>query len=419
MSEPVAVTDEYVYQIAPDGKSTQAAQDLLRKNAFRQLRVSADGTRLEGLCQGSEPQPYAVVVNLKNLDQPQTSCPCGSWKRPCKHALGLLFIASRSPGAFEQAGPSGTRRADRPSAPMQKATVREAPAEKASAPADVGEALLQAVFAEPEDDTPRLIYADWLEDNGRPAEQARAEFIRVQVALARAAEDDPVSKALRARERELWNAHQEEWLQALPPPLRRKSVRFHRGFFEELGLLPAVWIEHAAELFAHHPIHRMRLPRMMTRTRAGGVAVIPHLSRLRELSLEGCRVDEPMRTLKILFDTPFLSGLKRLVLAECGITTQQLGVLVASPLLGRLRVLDLSNNEVGPKGAQQLAFSPQAASLRQLSLANNPIGDAGARALAGSAHLAGLERLDLRQVELGPAAAAALRDRFGERVVLG
>jgi len=38
------------------------------------------------------------------------------------------------------------------------------------------------ILANPEDDTPRLIYADWLDDQG---DEARAEFIRLQCELAR------------------------------------------------------------------------------------------------------------------------------------------------------------------------------------------------------------------------------------------
>lgn len=43
-------------------------------------------------------------------------------------------------------------------------------------------ALLAAILADPADDTARLVYADWLEENDQPE---RAEFIRVQVELAR------------------------------------------------------------------------------------------------------------------------------------------------------------------------------------------------------------------------------------------
>ena len=40
------------------------------------------------------------------------------------------------------------------------------------------EALLKAVCENPDDDTPRLVFADWLQENG---EEERAEFIRVQI----------------------------------------------------------------------------------------------------------------------------------------------------------------------------------------------------------------------------------------------
>lgn len=42
--------------------------------------------------------------------------------------------------------------------------------------------MLRAVLDEPAEDAPRLVYADWLEENGL---DLRAEFIRVQVAEAR------------------------------------------------------------------------------------------------------------------------------------------------------------------------------------------------------------------------------------------
>jgi uncharacterized protein (TIGR02996 family) len=48
------------------------------------------------------------------------------------------------------------------------------------------QAILQAILDEPDDDTHRLVYADWLEDNG---ENDRAEFIRLQIMLWNAERD--------------------------------------------------------------------------------------------------------------------------------------------------------------------------------------------------------------------------------------
>ena len=42
------------------------------------------------------------------------------------------------------------------------------------------DALYRAIIANPEDDTPRFVYADWLDENGRAEE---AEFIRVECRL--------------------------------------------------------------------------------------------------------------------------------------------------------------------------------------------------------------------------------------------
>src|SRR5262245_37079412 len=50
------------------------------------------------------------------------------------------------------------------------------------------EGLLQEIVTHPEDDAPRLVYADWLEDHGQPQ---RAEFIRLQIEVARIEEAEP------------------------------------------------------------------------------------------------------------------------------------------------------------------------------------------------------------------------------------
>ena len=69
------------------------------------------------------------------------------------------------------------------------------------------EAFLTAVCERPDDDAPRLIFADWLEERGDP----RGEFIRVQCIQARMAEGDKRRHGLRAREQELLQIHRKEW----------------------------------------------------------------------------------------------------------------------------------------------------------------------------------------------------------------
>lgn len=62
------------------------------------------------------------------------------------------------------------------------------------------DALLRAIVRHPDDDTPRLVYADWLQENGRTEE---GEFLRVQCRLAAAEPGDPEYAELIEREEEL------------------------------------------------------------------------------------------------------------------------------------------------------------------------------------------------------------------------
>jgi uncharacterized protein (TIGR02996 family) len=442
MSELI-LNDEFIYRVAPDGKSIQAAQKLIRNGAFSRARMAAGGTRLEAKCQGSEPKPYDVEVDLSNPDRPRTSCTCISPKHPCKHAVGLLLLAAHSREVFEQQDGSepvqpAPQESDVPpddesfldrirrealrmasGAPrVRDAAPRKDTLEKRAAPRDIGGALLEAILAEPEEDGPRLIYADWLDEHGGPAERDRAEFIRVQMELASLPERDPRRKELQQREGALWKAHREEWLDHVPAHLRKRDIRFQRGFLEELHLSPRDWNKHGPRLFAHHPIYRVRVPKGLGVDGAGALAVVPQLTRVRVLSLHGCELYEPLKTLEILFATPFLTGLRLLDLSACGLTTRGAGVLASSPLLGRVPEVDLSDNQIGPGAVEALAESPAIANVRALSLRNNPIGDAGGKALAASPHLDGLLRLDLSGVALSERVKETLRQRFGERVLL-
>ena len=49
---------------------------------------------------------------------------------------------------------------------------------------DIAHALLDAVRDDPDDDLPRLAYADWLMEQPSEAEQGRGEFIQLQCRLA-------------------------------------------------------------------------------------------------------------------------------------------------------------------------------------------------------------------------------------------
>ena len=92
------------------------------------------------------------------------------------------------------------------------------------------DAFLRAIREHPDDDTPRLVYADWLDEHG---DADRAEFIRAQCALARL-EDGPERWELNGRCEALRQQHAAEWL----GPARDlvASAEFTRGLVSRVAL---------------------------------------------------------------------------------------------------------------------------------------------------------------------------------------
>ena len=157
----------------------------------------------------------------------------------------------------------------------------------------VYDGLLADILADPADDTPRLVLADWLEEFGDEKDRTRAEFVRVQCELAQfkrsvGAEHLPHAREefLRARERELW----EGWAHAggggenvnrnpfgLPcwggmihgivhdrltagiDPAGHHSLLVRRGFVERLTLTGEELVRHAKKICACQPVTLVRL----------------------------------------------------------------------------------------------------------------------------------------------------------------
>src|SRR5947209_685613 len=139
-------------------------------------------------------------------------------------------------------------------------------------------AFLGDIAQHPEDDAPRLVFADWLEEHGR---EARAEFIRAQCALARMDDGDERRPDLEARQAQLLPAHRKGWA----GPLRHWARRweFRRGFVEGVTLPAEVFLLHAQELFRLAPVRAVHLVDVVGHE--GELASCPHLARLTGLAL--------------------------------------------------------------------------------------------------------------------------------------
>ncbi len=101
---------------------------------------------------------------------------------------------------------------------------------------DANAAFEAAIYELPDDDMPRLVYADWLEEHGQPE---RAELIRLQCRMARG---EPHSPEEEDRAFDLVEEYRKTWTAHLLQD-DRTTWAFQRGFPEELQLELAVMLE--------------------------------------------------------------------------------------------------------------------------------------------------------------------------------
>ncbi|MCA9064132.1 MAG: TIGR02996 domain-containing protein, partial [Planctomycetaceae bacterium] len=113
--------------------------------------------------------------------------------------------------------------------------------------------FLTGILAAPDDDVPRLIYADWLEENGSP----RGEFIRVQCERHSLDERDPRFLDLLLRSEELLEQHGQEWADELQQDVR-KAI-YTRGFIDTLTIRARALLESGEQLFQSVPVRWLRL----------------------------------------------------------------------------------------------------------------------------------------------------------------
>jgi uncharacterized protein (TIGR02996 family) len=258
-------------------------------------------------------------------------------------------------------------------------------------------AFLDVIRERPDDDTPRLAYADWLNERGDP----RGEFIRLQCELAKAPQN-PRRAEMAAREGELLRAHQREWEKPLRD-LGARGIIFDRGFPVRVDMESAAFLRNADELFVGTPIRELCLD-LSAPGDIAAIAASPHLHNLTALTFFGHGTGIGDAGARALAESPHLRNLTTLSLDFTGIGDEGARALATSPHLNTLTTLSLWANAIGNEGARALAASPNLNNLTMLHLGDNHIGDEGARALAASAHQ-NLTGLDLSGNAVGRAAS--------------
>lgn len=234
-------------------------------------------------------------------------------------------------------------------------------------------ALLRAIAAAPWDDLPRLVFADWLDENGEPE---RAEYIRLEIEIERqlgVGQNPPADQLARRRQ---FGESVSKWHAELPKlPGLTWGKRFRRGFpvAATVSILEQI-LRHAHAFDGIVPIESLK-------ARSVGVRAwdkfleSPLLPRLRLLDFTGCELGND--AVADLARTPGVSHLTFLGLARNGLSDGAAVTLAASAFLANLEVLDIEFNDVTDAGAEALAVSPHLRKVVSVRHAGNPIQGAG------------------------------------------
>ncbi|MUT68116.1 SWIM zinc finger family protein [Paenibacillus sp. NEAU-GSW1] len=132
----ISLTESYIDSLAPNAGAMKNGRDLVKKNSFPVLRITADGTLLFGECKGSGKDPYRCSVDFIQPNSPLSRCSCPSRQFPCKHTLGLMYACAMGK-PFEQAEmpPDIAEKRDKSEKREEKKKEAEAAAANGASPA--------------------------------------------------------------------------------------------------------------------------------------------------------------------------------------------------------------------------------------------------------------------------------------------
>jgi uncharacterized protein (TIGR02996 family) len=248
------------------------------------------------------------------------------------------------------------------------------------------DAFLQAICENPDDDTSRLVYADWLDEHGDEVGRARAAFIRAQIELSRMPSlDDSIEMGARRRrlrigEAQLLDTYSRHWLKPFRGRtglLRGPNVRaqFHRGFIERLSLPVARFLKEGGGLTARLPIRALEFT-LARKTELVALAGCAALRRVSELHLWPPPPRAAGVPLTPLIGSPHLMNLRELRLSCMTLDPADFPALLESPVRQRLTSLWLSQITPAPEVAIAITGSAGAARLTRLALPSNNLGSA-------------------------------------------
>lgn len=251
------------------------------------------------------------------------------------------------------------------------------------------DAFLRAIHANPDDDAPRLVYSDWLEENGQ---EDRAEFIRISLAMSSEFAAHGHSK----RHDDLFVQHRaifaREWSAVLTPFGAATICDYRRGLYTGFYRL------HAAEVPSALPM------------------LVGWFGSTPSLTIKKC-----LGAMQDMAATPALAWITTISLGMYPleeILDADVQAFCESPHLAGLRELNIRGS-LGPgmrpltdRTAIAVAEAATLRNLKQLSFSNFELGVPAVRALVASKNFEGLEYLVCSLGRVGPKWTKAFRARF-------
>jgi uncharacterized protein (TIGR02996 family) len=250
---------------------------------------------------------------------------------------------------------------------------------------DPRRAFLAAIHANPDEDTHRLVFADWLDENGDPD---RAEFIRAQCELVALPPGDPRRVSPGIREVVLRHRHAHQWVEELPKWVRSTAVRFRRGMPANIECTKNEFRRNASALAKRTAVEGVRFK--ISEGTLGELADLPQLARLREVDPG---TSHPVGDQHKFLASPALTGLQRLDLyLSTGADLRPGNDLIQLPAVQALRELEITwivGRDARPAWSE--FFACEFPALRALTFHGAVYTTAGVRAMLGAPFLPRLE----------------------------
>lgn len=253
------------------------------------------------------------------------------------------------------------------------------------------EPFLRAICANPEDDTVRLVYADWLDENGDPD---RAAFIRISIEWAHTEYPSERWQRLRGEVSSLVKLHGERWLGEFPRnpgivwELGSPWDPFDRGFPVSVAVMTSRFVEVAERVFALAPIEHVIFPRVS-------------LDVIRDAL--SCPCAGGIAGFTIVWTGPNQPG-------------DELCELLAGTHLRKLESLPLERKGITDRGAEALARATFLPQLRELYLTANPMTETGILAITDRLVPDRVRRLSISPAAISERTWQQLQDRFGSAI---